>query len=121
MEVNSGLRRAHAEGLDAGSLVGLLSRYREGETYVWSTVNMSCPRDEDQRHLHREVVQLRRERTNHRNRVRGLLAAIGIREQRHAFQRAPLAGLYLPSIALCVAGVVVYGTAGCVLPLIRGP
>jgi transposase len=35
--------------------------------------------DEDQRHLHRELDQLRRERTDHTNRVRGLLAAIGVK------------------------------------------
>jgi len=37
------------------------------------------PADEDQRHLHRELDQLRRERIEHGNRVRSLLAAIGIK------------------------------------------
>ena len=40
---------------------------------------MPDPDDEDQRHLHRELDQLRRERTAHTNRVRGLLAAVGIK------------------------------------------
>jgi transposase len=79
IEVNRRARRAKADGLDAVSLVGLLIRYREGETSVWSTVNVPDPADEDQRHLHRELDQLRRERTNHTNRVRGLLAAIGVK------------------------------------------
>jgi transposase len=79
IEVNRRLRRAKADSLDAASLVGLLIRYCEGETHVWSTVNVPDPLDEDQRHLHRELDQLRRERTNHSNRVRGLLAAIGIK------------------------------------------
>jgi transposase len=79
IEVNRRLRRAKADSLDAVSLVGLLVRYCEGETEVWSTVNVPDPADEDQRHLHRELDQLRRERTDHANRVRGLLAAMGIK------------------------------------------
>jgi transposase len=79
IEVNRRARRAKADSLDAVSLVGLLVRYCEGETDVWSTVEVPDPADEDQRHLHREIDQLRRERTQHSNRVRGLLAAIGIK------------------------------------------
>jgi transposase len=79
IEVNRRARRAKADGLDAVSLVGLLVRYREGETEVWSTVEVPDPADEDQRHLHRELDQLRRERTAHSNRVRGLVATLGIK------------------------------------------
>ena len=79
IEVNRRARRAKADGLDAVSLVGLLVRYREGETEVWSTVEVPDPADEDQRHLHRELDQLRRERTTHSNRVRGLVATLGIK------------------------------------------
>jgi transposase len=79
IEVNRRARRAKADSLDAVSLVGLLVRYGEGETNVWSTVSVPDPADEDQRHLHRELDQLRRERTDHTNRVGGLLAAIGIK------------------------------------------
>ena len=71
IEVNRRARRAKADGLDAVSLVGLLIRYREGETNMWSTVNVPDPAGEDQRHLHRELDQLRRQRTNHTNRVAG--------------------------------------------------
>jgi transposase len=79
IEVNRRARRAKADGLDAVSLVGLLVRYREGETEVWSTVEVPDPADEDLRHLHRELDQLRRERTTHSNRVRGLVATLGIK------------------------------------------
>jgi transposase len=79
IEVNRRARRAKADSLDAVSLVGLLVRYREGEADECSTVEVPDPADEDQRHLHRELDQLRRERTDHSNRVRGLLAAIGIK------------------------------------------
>ena len=61
IEVNRRLRRAKADNLDAISLVGLLIRYRKGETKVWSTVSVPDPLDEDQRHLHRELDQRRRD------------------------------------------------------------
>jgi transposase len=86
IEVNRRLRRVKADSLDAVSLVGLLIRYREGETKVLSPVIVPSHQDEDQRHLHRELNQLRRERTTHTNRIRGLLAAIGIKTSR----RSPL-------------------------------
>jgi transposase len=79
IEVNRRMRRAKADSLDAVSLVGLLVRYCEGETKVWSAVTVPSPDDEDQRHVHRELDRLRRERTTHTNRIRGLLAAVGIK------------------------------------------
>ncbi len=45
---------------------------------MWSTVSVPDPADEDQRHMHRELDQ-RCARTDHSNRVRGLLAAVGIK------------------------------------------
>jgi transposase len=79
IEVNRRLRRAKADGLDAVSLVGLLVRYCEGETKVWSPVTVPSPEDEDRRQPQRELNGLRREHTTHTNRIRGLLAAVGIR------------------------------------------
>ena len=79
IEVNRRARRAKSDGLDADSLVRLLVRYREGEVNVWHTVHVPAPADEDGRHLHRELDQLRRERTAHVNRIGSLLAAIGIK------------------------------------------
>ena len=90
IEVNRRLRRAKADNLDAVSLVGLLIRYCEGEKKVWSTVGVPDPLDEDQRHLHRELDQLRRERTSHSNRVRGLLATLGIKVKGNEFSAAVL-------------------------------
>jgi transposase len=78
IEVNRRARRAKADGLDAVSLVRLLVRHGEGEK-VWSTVNVPSVDDEDLHHTHRELDQLRGERTNHTNRIRGLLTAVGIR------------------------------------------
>ncbi len=58
IEVNRRLRRAKSDKLDAASLVGLLIRYREGETKVLSTVVVPDVEDEDNRHVHRELNQL---------------------------------------------------------------
>jgi transposase len=93
IEVNRRLRRAKADSLDAASLVALLIRYSEGETRVWSTVAVPDSLDEDQRHLHRELDQLRRERTSHSNRVRGLLAAVGVKISGKYFSAAALDAL----------------------------
>ena len=90
IEVNRRLRRAKSDKLDAASLVGLLIRYREGETKVLSTVVVPDVEDEDHRHVHRELNQLRRERTNHTNRVRGLLATVGIKTSRKGLAAADL-------------------------------
>jgi transposase len=79
IEVNRRQRRAKADNLDAVSLVGLLVRYCEGDTTVWSAVTVPSALDEDRRHVHRELNRLRRERTTHTNRIRGLLAAVGIK------------------------------------------
>jgi transposase len=93
IEVNRRLRRAKADSLDAASLVGLLIRYRSGETKVWRVVSVPSPQDEDQRHAHRELDQLRRERTTHGNRVRGLLIAIGIKVRGKQFSAKGLVEL----------------------------
>jgi transposase len=79
VEVNRRLRRAKADNLDAVSLVGLLIRHCEGDSKVWSVVTVPSALDEDHCHLHRELDQLRRERTTHTNRIRGLLTTIGIK------------------------------------------
>jgi transposase len=79
IEVNRRLRRAKADNLDAVSLVGLLIRHCEGDAKVWSVVTVPGADDEDHRQPHRELNQLRRERTTHTNRIRGLLATVGIK------------------------------------------
>jgi hypothetical protein len=61
IKVNRRARCAKANGLDAVSLVGLLVRYREGESTVWSTFTIPDPAADDRRHLHR------RPRRNDRN------------------------------------------------------
>jgi transposase len=78
IEVNRRARRAKSDPIDVTKLLSLLMRYHNGERDVWSVVNAPAPADEDRRQPHRDRDQLVRERTEHSNRIKGLLAAIGL-------------------------------------------
>lgn len=78
IEVNRRKRRAKSDKLDAAKLVSMLLRYYGGEKKVWSIVNVPGVEDEDRRHPHRELLELKGERTEHVNRIRGLLAGCGL-------------------------------------------
>jgi transposase len=78
IEVNRRSRRAKNDRLDAGKLVQMLARYWGGETKVWSVVRVPSVMEEDQRQLHRDLQQLKRELTEHSNRIKGLLATHGV-------------------------------------------
>ena len=77
IEVNRRARRAKSDRLDAAKLVTMLIRHHQGEK-VWSLLRIPTPQEEDQRQLHRNLLQLKRERTAHINRIKGLLIAVGI-------------------------------------------
>jgi transposase len=77
IEVNRRQRRAKSDSLDGNSLVRMLIRWHNGETKVWSVVQVPSADDEDGRQLHRELVSLKDERTEHINRVKAFLATIG--------------------------------------------
>jgi transposase len=78
IEVNRRRRRAKSDGLDAAKLVTMLARYHGGERKVWSVVQVPTPTDEENRQLHRELLDLKDERTRHGNRIQGLLANHGL-------------------------------------------
>lgn len=78
IEVNRRSRRAKSDRLDAGKLAAMLLRYHAGETRVWSVCRIPGVADEDRRHLHRELLELKDERTRLINRLKGLLANQGI-------------------------------------------
>ena len=78
IEVNRRFRRVKTDRLDVGKLLNMLVRYDQGETKVWSVVHVPQMEEEDQRQLHRELMALKRERTHHINRMKGLLASQGI-------------------------------------------
>ena len=79
IEVNRRLRRAKTDRMDAVRLVLLLVRFWSGERSVWSVVRVPSPEEEDRRHLHRELLTLKRERTRIANRIQGMLANQGLR------------------------------------------
>jgi transposase len=78
IEVNRRLRRAKTDRLDAGKLANLLLRYYHGEEKAWSIVRVPSATAEDGRQLHRELESLKDERTEHVNRIKGLLASQGL-------------------------------------------
>jgi transposase len=78
IEVNRRKRRAKSDRLDAIKLVSMLIRWDHGEEKVWSVVRVPTVEDEDRRQLHRERIRLKAERTGHDNRIKGLLAGLGL-------------------------------------------
>lgn len=78
IEVNRRQRRAKTDRLDAGKLLNLLLRYHGGEKKVWSVVRIPSVVAEDARQLHRDLQELKDERTEHVNRIKGLLVSQGL-------------------------------------------
>jgi transposase len=79
IEVNRRLRRAKTDRMDATRLLMLLVRFFGGERRVCSVVRVPSPEEEDRRHLHRELLTMKRDRTRLANRIQGLLANQGLR------------------------------------------
>jgi transposase len=78
IDVNRRARRSKTDRLDAGKLAAMLMRYHGGESRVWSVVRVPDVADEDRRHLHRDLLEMKAERTRHVNRIKGLLAGAGL-------------------------------------------
>ena len=77
IEVDRRKRRAKSDRLDATKLVSMLIRWHRGEEHVWAVVRVPTVDDEDRRQLHRDLIRLKAERTEHDNRIKGLLAGLG--------------------------------------------
>ena len=78
IEVNRRHRRAKTDGVDVEKLLSLLIRYERGEKKVFGVAHAPTPEQEDERHLARELESLKQERTAHTNRIKGLLASVGV-------------------------------------------
>jgi transposase len=78
IEVKRRGRRCKTDRLDASKLVSMLIRWHQGEKKVWSVVQVPSAADEDRRQLHRDLLELKAERTQHSNRIKGLLAGCGL-------------------------------------------
>ena len=79
IEVSRRRRRAKSDGLDVRKLLSMLMRYESGERHVWQVVKVPSVEAEDQRHLHRDLETLKRERASTTTRIKGLLSSQGIR------------------------------------------
>jgi transposase len=75
-------RRTKTDTVDGEMLVRTLAAFKRGETRVCSMVEPPTPAEEDRRRLSRERRTLIRERVEHSNRIKGLLASQGIRDYR---------------------------------------
>jgi len=79
IEVQRRGRRRKTDRLDAGKLVSMLIRWHQGEKNVWRVVQVPTVEEEDRRQLHRDLLELKVQRTEHVNRIKGLLASCGLR------------------------------------------
>jgi len=80
IEVNRRMRRAKTDRIDVQMIVNALVRYKAGDTLACRMIRIPDPEAEDARHLNRELKTLKNERTSHINRIKGLLAAQGIKD-----------------------------------------
>jgi len=71
-------RRRKTDALDADALLRTVMAWARGERRVCSMVRPPSPEEEDRRRLSREREALVKERIQHTNRIKGLLAAQGI-------------------------------------------
>lgn len=79
IEVSRRSRRAKTDRLDAAKLVNQLLRYLSGERRALRVVRVPTEEEEDRRHLHRELKTAKGARTAVTNRIKGLLATVGVR------------------------------------------
>lgn len=78
VEVNRHKRRAKTDRVDAERLLEKLMQYDGGSRFVWRVCRVPSEEAEDARRLHRERETLVAERTEHLNRMKGLLVVHGI-------------------------------------------
>jgi transposase len=78
VEVNRHKRRAKTDRVDAERLLERLMQYDSGSRFVWRVCRVPSEEAEDARRLHRERETLVAERTEHLNRMKGLMVVHGI-------------------------------------------
>ncbi len=71
-------RTPKTDRLDAQKLLNCLMRHWRGEKRVWGIARAPTVEEEDARRVHRERDRLRKEKTAHLARIKGLLRLIGI-------------------------------------------
>jgi transposase len=78
IEVNRRARRTQTDRLDLGGLLRLLARYVHGDRRVWRVVRVPTVAEEDARHRSRALETVTQDRTRLINRLKGLLATMGL-------------------------------------------
>jgi len=98
LQVDRRARRAKTDRLDGEALVLALMAWYRGEQKACRMVRVPSPAEEDAKRGHREREHLIKERVQHVNRIKGLLAIQGIVgfHPLHRQRRARLAALSLP-------------------------
>jgi transposase len=79
LKVDRKARRSKSDGIDVRQMLADLVRYHRGEEKVFRVVRIPPEEIEDKRRVEREIERLQKERTQHRARIRSLLATQGIR------------------------------------------
>lgn len=78
IEVSRRAKHTKTDRLDAQKLVQMLIRYDQDEPYVWHVVTVPSVDTEDRRHLHRQLLSLKRDQRRHANRIWGVLVTHGV-------------------------------------------
>ena len=78
IEVDRRAKRAKTDRIDVEKLLNMLIRYHSGEERVWRVVYVPSVEAEDMRHLHRQLLTLKVDRTRYICRIKGLLATQGV-------------------------------------------
>lgn len=92
IEVPRRARRAKTDRIDLDRLMRSFLAHLRGEPRVLSVVHAPSLEDEDRKRRNRERDRLKKERTAHTNRIKGLLHAQGIRDA-HPMMRGFIAAL----------------------------
>jgi transposase len=78
VEVNRRAKQRKTDRLDARKLVRQLMRYARGEQEVWKVLHIPSAETEEQRHLHRQLWNLKNDWKRYRNRIYGTLTTHGV-------------------------------------------
>lgn len=89
IEQNRRQKHIKTDRIDARKMVRMLCRWHGGEPDVFRTVCVPSEEDEDRRHLHREIKTLKGDRNRVINRIRALLAELGLNSQVRLDTRFP--------------------------------
>jgi transposase len=83
IEVDRRAKRAKTDRIDVEKLLNMLIRYHSGEETVWRVVHVPSIEEEDLRHLHRQLLSFKVDRTRYICRIKGLLATQGVNAPIH--------------------------------------